>query len=95
MVTMAGWWSTLIGPKRLFLASFGIFTFGSILCGTATTFTQMLIYYIIQRMGGGALISVSQAITFPPEKQGMSMAIFRLGVGPGSGRGAFTLRMVD
>ena len=37
MVTMSGWWSTLIGRKRLFLGSFALFTLGSILCGTATT----------------------------------------------------------
>jgi DHA2 family multidrug resistance protein len=83
MVTMAGWWSTLIGRKRLYLGSFGLFTVGSILCGTATTFHQMLIYRIIQGVGGGALIPVSQAIlreTFPPEEQGMAMAVMGMGV---------------
>ena len=83
MVTMAGWWSTLIGRKRLYLASFGLFTMGSILCGTATTFPQMLLYRVIQGIGGGALIPVSQAIlreTFPPEEQGMAMAIYGMGV---------------
>jgi DHA2 family multidrug resistance protein len=83
MVTMAGWWSTLIGRKRLYLASFGLFTLGSILCGTATSFPQMLIYRIIQGVGGGALIPVSQAIlreTFPQEEQGMAMALWAMGV---------------
>ncbi len=83
MVTMAGWWSTLIGRKRLYLASFALFTAGSILCGTATSFPQMLIYRIIQGVGGGALIPVSQAIlreTFPREEQGMAMALWGMGV---------------
>jgi DHA2 family multidrug resistance protein len=83
MVTMAGWWSTLIGRKRLYLWSFGLFTMGSILCGTATTFSQILIYRIIQGLGGGALIPVSQAImreTFPLEEQGMAMALHGMGV---------------
>lgn len=83
MVTMAGWWSTLIGRKRLYLFSFCLFTIGSILCGTATTFTQMLIYRIIQGVGGGALIPVSQAIlreTFSQEEQGMAMALWGMGV---------------
>jgi len=39
MVTMAGWFSTLLGRKRLYLLSFAIFTIGSVLCGTAHTFT--------------------------------------------------------
>ena len=83
MVTMAGWWSTLIGRKRLYLISFTLFTIGSILCGTATTFPQMLIYRILQGLGGGALIPISQAIlreTFPPEEQGMAMALWGMGV---------------
>ena len=83
MVTMAGWWSTLIGRKRLYLGSFGLFTIGSILCGTATTFPQMLVFRVIQGVGGGALIPVSQAIlreSFPTEEQGMAMAVYGMGV---------------
>jgi DHA2 family multidrug resistance protein len=83
MVTMAGWWSALVGRKRLYLASFVLFTLGSILAGTAQTFTQMLCYRVIQGLGGGSLIPLSQAIlreTYPPEEQGMAMAIFGMGV---------------
>ena len=83
MVTMSGWWSTLVGRKRLFLGSFVLFTIGSVLCGTATSFPQMLFYRVIQGIGGGALIPVSQAIlreTFPQEEQGMAMALWGMGV---------------
>src|ERR687887_700093 len=83
MITMAGWWSTLFGRKRLYLASFALFTLGSILCGTAHTFTQILVYRTIQGLGGGSLIPISQAIlreTFPPRQQGIAMAIFGMGV---------------
>src|SRR2546425_1962874 len=83
MITMAGWWSALIGRKRLYLASFALFTLGSVLAGTAQTFTQMLIYRIMQGIGGGSLMPISQAImreSYPPEEQGMAMAIFGMGV---------------
>jgi DHA2 family multidrug resistance protein len=83
MVTMAGWLSTLLGRKRLYLFSFGLFTLGSILCGTAIDFHQMIFYRVLQGLGGGALIPVSQAIlreTFPPEEQGMAMAVYGMGV---------------
>jgi DHA2 family multidrug resistance protein len=90
MATMAGWWSTLLGRKRFYMISFVIFTIGSILCGTATTFTQMVIYRTLQGVGGGTLIPVSQAIlreTFPREEQGMAMAVYGMGVvlAPASG----------
>src|SRR5215831_5544072 len=83
MVTMAGWWSALVGRKRLYLASLVLFTLGSMLAGTAQTFPQMLCYRILQGIGGGSLIPLSQAIlreTYPPEEQGMAMAIFGMGV---------------
>jgi DHA2 family multidrug resistance protein len=83
MVSMAGWFSTLLGRKRLYLLSFALFTVGSILCGTAHTFTQMMIYRTIQGIGGGSLIPVSQAIlreAFPHEQQGIAMAIYGMGV---------------
>jgi len=83
MVTMAGWWSALLGRKNFYLASFALFTIGSVMCGTATTFTQMIIYRIIQGIGGGALIPISQAIlreTFPPAQQGIAMALYGMGV---------------
>ena len=44
MIIMAAWWSTLLGRKRYYIWSVVIFTLGSILAGTATTFTEMLIY---------------------------------------------------
>lgn len=83
LATMAGWWSTLIGRKRLYLASFVLFTCGSMLAGTARTFTQMLVYRTIQGVGGGALIPVSQAIlreSFPEEEQGTAMSLYGMGV---------------
>src|ERR1039457_4386315 len=54
MMTMSGWWSTLIGRKNFYLLSFVIFTVGSILAGMSHTFTQMIICRILQGMGGGS-----------------------------------------
>ena len=83
MIVMAAWWSTLLGRKRFYLISFGVFTLGSILAGTSTTFTEMLIYRCIQGAGGGALIPISQAIlreSYPPKLQGKAMARFGMAV---------------
>ncbi|MDD3313042.1 DHA2 family efflux MFS transporter permease subunit [Pseudodesulfovibrio sp.] len=83
MVTMSGWWSALMGRKAFYLASFALFTGGSVLCGTAGSFEQMIVYRVIQGVGGGALIPVSLAIlreTFPPAQQGMAMALYGMGV---------------
>ena len=83
MITMSGWWSTLLGRKRFFLGSMVLFTIGSIMAGSSRTFAQMVTSRVIQGIGGGGLIPVSQAIareTFPPAEQGMAMALFNMGV---------------
>jgi MFS transporter, DHA2 family, multidrug resistance protein len=83
MITMSAWCTTLLGRKRLFLASMVLFTLGSVLAGTSKTFTQMIFYRVLQGIGGGSLMPCSQAIareTFPPAEQGMAMAIYSMGV---------------
>jgi DHA2 family multidrug resistance protein len=83
MITMAAWWTTLLGRKRLFLASMFVFIVGSVLAGTSKTLTQMIVYRVLQGIGGGSLMPCSQAIareSFPPAEQGMAMAIFSMGV---------------
>jgi MFS transporter, DHA2 family, multidrug resistance protein len=83
MITMTAFWSTLLGRKRLYLMSITIFIAGSMLAGTAHTFTQMLCFRVLQGVGGGTLIPASQAITrekFPPAEQGMAMALYSMGV---------------
>jgi DHA2 family multidrug resistance protein len=83
MITMSAWCTTLLGRKRLFLASMVLFTIGSVLAGTSKTMTQMIFYRVVQGIGGGSLMPCSQAIareTFPPAEQGMAMAIYSMGV---------------
>jgi DHA2 family multidrug resistance protein len=83
MVTMSAWLASVMGRRRLFLASMTIFITGSVISGTARSFTEMLIDRAVQGIGGGSLIPVSQAIlreTFPPAEQGMAMAVYSMGV---------------
>jgi MFS transporter, DHA2 family, multidrug resistance protein len=82
--------SSWFGRKRFFMFSVLLFTCASMLCGIAWDLGSMITFRIIQGIGGGALIPVSQAIlreTFPPEEQAMAMGIYGLGVilGPAIG----------
>jgi DHA2 family multidrug resistance protein len=85
-----GFFSNLFGKVRFFTFSVVIFGIGSFLCGLAWNMDSMIFFRVIQGIGGGALIPMSQAIlreTFPPEEQGKAMGIFGMGVvlGPGIG----------
>jgi DHA2 family multidrug resistance protein len=78
------------GQKRVYLFSLGLFVVGSALCGLARSLPMMVACRALQGLGAGALQPTEQAIlrqTFPPEEQGMAMALFGLAVvvGPAAG----------
>jgi DHA2 family multidrug resistance protein len=79
----SGWLSLRFGRKRFLVACIAIFTISSFMCGASTSLAMILIARAVQGAGGGALQPLSQSIlleTFPPEKRGMAMAVFALGV---------------
>jgi MFS transporter, DHA2 family, multidrug resistance protein len=59
MITMAAWWTMLLGRKQLFLASMLLFISGSVLAGTSRTFGQLVFYRILQGIGGGTMLPFS------------------------------------
>jgi DHA2 family multidrug resistance protein len=79
----SSWFSLKFGRKRFLITCIVIFTVSSFLCGAATSLAIILIARAVQGAGGGALQPLSQAIlleSFPPEKRGLAMAVFALGV---------------
>lgn len=79
----SSWFSLRFGRKRFLIACIIIFTISSFACGAATSLGIILLARAVQGAGGGALQPLSQAIlleSFPPQKRGMAMAVFALGV---------------
>ena len=71
------------GAKTVFLGGVVLFTLASLACGLSSSLEQIIIFRVIQGVGE-ALIMVTSHIMifsyFPPEKQGLAMGIFGLGV---------------
>jgi len=83
VIPLTGFLGDLFGRKRYFVGSIVVFTASSFFCGAAHTLGTLILWRIIQGIGGGALMTVSQAVlleSFPPEEAGMAMALFGLGV---------------
>lgn len=77
------WFSGLFGRKKFFISCILIFTGASFLCGLAHSLGQMIVFRILQGLGGGAIMPIAQAIlleSFPPEKRRLSMSIFAVGI---------------
>jgi len=83
ILPMGAWFSMLIGRKRFYMICVTLFTVSSLLCGLAPSLGLLILFRVLQGLGGGALQPISQAIlveSFPREKQGMAMAFYGMGV---------------
>ncbi len=79
----SSWFGLRFGRKRFLIVCIVIFTASSFLCGAAPSLGILLLARAVQGAGGGALQPISQAIlleSFPPQKRGLAMAVFALGV---------------
>lgn len=78
VIPLAGWMSDRFGAKRIFLWSVALFTIGSGLCAFATTAEQLIIYRVLQGLGGGMVAPIAMAFTYrlsPPGKVGAVMGM--------------------
>jgi DHA2 family multidrug resistance protein len=83
VIPLTGWLGQLFGRKRYFVGSIIVFTAASFFCGAAHSLGLLIFWRIVQGIGGGALMTVSQAVlfeAFPPQEAGMAMALFGVGV---------------
>ena len=78
-----GWLVARLGRRRFFLLSTATFMASSLLSGAAPSLELLVGARLLQGLGGGPLIPLSQAILmeiFPARQRGMAMAIWGLGV---------------
>jgi DHA2 family multidrug resistance protein len=83
VIPMSGWLSAYFGRKRYLTWSIMLFVASSFMCGAATSLGGLILWRVIQGLGGGALLSTAQATlfeSFPPEEAGIGQAMFGVGV---------------
>ena len=77
------WCSSVFGRKKFFLFCIALFGISATICGLAPNFEIMIIGRILQGLGGGCLLPLSQAIlleSYPKHEQAKAMAIFSSGI---------------
>ncbi|SFE77604.1 drug resistance transporter, EmrB/QacA subfamily [Paenibacillus algorifonticola] len=78
VIPLAGWMTDKFGAKRIFLITIALFTLGSILCALAQTPEQLVLFRIIQGVGGGMVSPIGMAMIFkmaPSNKRGAVMGM--------------------
>jgi len=60
----SGWLGDRFGARNVMLASIGLFTVASALCGMATSLPELVALRAVQGLGGGVLVPVGMAMMF-------------------------------
>ena len=79
ILPISGWLAGVFGRKRFFLLCLLLFTISSLLCGIAPSLGLLILFRVIQGLGGGGLQPMAQAIladSFPPQQRGMAFALY-------------------
>jgi EmrB/QacA subfamily drug resistance transporter len=78
-VPIYGKFGDLYGRRQMILIGLGLFTLASVFCGMAQSMEQLVLARIIQGIGAGGMVSVSQAIIgdfVPPRERGRYQGYF-------------------
>jgi len=76
----------IIGKKVLYLAGFGIFILGSLLCGLSQQVEWLITFRVLQALGAAFLMALGPALLaegFPPTERGRALGINGLAVSMG------------
>ena len=78
VIPITGWAARRFGAKQVWIVSLVLFTAGSALCGLANSATELIIFRVIQGIGGGMILPIGQlmmADAAGPKRMGRVMSI--------------------
>ncbi len=78
VIPATGWAADRFGTKRLYMLALLLFTAGSVLCATADSLQLLILYRVLQGLGGGMLMPLGMTIltrAAGPDRVGRVMAV--------------------
>jgi EmrB/QacA subfamily drug resistance transporter len=78
VIPITGWAARRFGSRNVYFVSLVLFTLGSTLCGFAQTTDQLIVFRILQGLGGGMLLPIGQlmlASAAGPKRMGRVMSV--------------------
>jgi EmrB/QacA subfamily drug resistance transporter len=78
VIPVTGWAARRFGAKQVYVVSLVLFTAGSALCGLATSSSELVVFRVIQGLGGGMILPIGQlmmAEAAGPKRMGRVMSI--------------------
>jgi MFS transporter, DHA2 family, multidrug resistance protein len=83
ILPISGWLSNVIGRKRFYMLCVATFSVFSVLCGLAQSLPMLIVFRVLQGLGGGGMAPSEQAIladTFTPRQRGQAFALYGIAV---------------
>ena len=83
VIPASGWLTSVFGRRRFYLICTVTFTASSFLSGIAPNLEFLILMRILQGLGGGPVVPMSQAVMweiFPLEQRGTAMAVWGTGI---------------
>jgi MFS transporter, DHA2 family, multidrug resistance protein len=83
VLPLSAWLSVVFGRKNYYMACVATFTISSLLCGLAPNMESLILFRILQGIGGGGLAPVEQAIlvdTFPLNKRAAAFGLYSMAI---------------
>jgi DHA2 family multidrug resistance protein len=83
VLPLSAWLSRAFGRKRYYMLCVLLFTVSSLLCGLAPSLSLLILFRVLQGVGGGGLAPVEQAIlvdTFTPQKRPAAFALYSMAI---------------
>jgi EmrB/QacA subfamily drug resistance transporter len=78
VIPVTGWAGRRFGAKQVYLVSVVLFTIGSALCGLATSLPELILFRVLQGIGGGMVMPIAMqmmAEAAGPKRLGRVMSI--------------------
>jgi EmrB/QacA subfamily drug resistance transporter len=78
VIPVTGWAARRFGAKSVYITSLVLFTAGSALCGLADSTTELILFRVLQGVGGGMILPVGQlmmAEAAGPKRMGRVMSV--------------------
>jgi EmrB/QacA subfamily drug resistance transporter len=78
VIPLTGWAADRFGTKRLFVLALALFTIGSVLCTLADSISMLVVFRVLQGLGGGMLMPLGMTImtrAAGPHRIGRVMAV--------------------
>jgi MFS transporter, DHA2 family, multidrug resistance protein len=83
ILPLSAWLSRVFGRKNYYMGCVATFTVSSLLCGLAPSLGWLILFRVLQGIGGGGLAPVEQAIlvdTFPADKRAAAFALYSMAI---------------